>query len=67
MTKEYLEWNKTVNSSILGEDYVEKIVFDQPERRFWWFDEDYKIYINEFIKRPEYEQRIKQGLKKIIK
>ncbi len=64
MTKEYLEWNKTVNSSILGEDYVEKIVFDQPERRFWWFDEDYKIYINEFIKRPEYEQRIKQGLKK---
>lgn len=64
MTKEYLEWNKTVNSSILGEDYVEKIVFDQPESRFWWFDENYKIYINEFIKRPEYEQRIKQGLKK---
>ena len=64
MTKEYLEWNKTVNSSILGEDYIEKTVFDQPERRFWWFDEDYKIYLNEFIKRPEYEQRIKQGLKK---
>ena len=64
MKNEYLERNETENLSVLGQDYAEKIVFDQPKSHFWWFDNDYKIYINEFIKRPEYEQRIKQGLKK---
>ncbi len=64
MKMEYIEWNETVNLSLLGEDYPEKIVFDQPESHFWWLDEDYKFYLNEFIKRPEYEQRIKKGLRK---
>lgn len=64
MKNEYLEWNETVNLSVLGQDYAEKIVFDQPKSHFWWFDNDYKIYINEFIKRPEYKNRIKEGLKK---
>ena len=64
MKEEYLKWNETVNSSILGEDYDEKIVFNQPESHFWWFDKGYKNYLKEFLKRPEYEQRIKKGLKK---
>ena len=28
MKNEYLEWNETVNLSVLGQDYAEKIVFD---------------------------------------
>ena len=64
MKDEYLKWNETVNSSIIGKDYAEKIVLNQPESRFWWFDKGYKNYLKEFLKRPEYEQRIKKGLKK---
>ena len=64
MKNEYLEWNETVNLSVLGQDYAEKIVFEKPKSHFSWFDNDYKNYINEFIKRPEYKNRIKEGLKK---
>ena len=51
-----------IGSGLIAKSRSEKIVFDQPESHFWWLDEDYKFYLNEFIKPPEYEQRIKKGL-----
>ena len=61
MKREYLEWSLTVDSSILGKDYPENILMEQPKRRFWMTDDRYKPFLKEFIKRPEYEKRIKRG------
>ena len=61
MKSEYLEWSLTVDSSILGKDYPENILMEQPKRRFWMTDDRYKSFLEEFIKRPEYEKRIKRG------
>jgi hypothetical protein len=61
MKREYLEWSLTVDSSILGKDYPENILMEQPKRRFWMTDDRYKSFLEEFIKRPEYEKRIKRG------
>ena len=60
MKSEYLEWSLSVDSSVLGRDYPENTLLDQPERHFWMIDDRYKPYLDEFIKRPEYEKRIKR-------
>ena len=60
MKSEYLEWSSSVDSSVLGRDYPENTLLDQPERHFWMTDDRYKPYLDEFIKRPEYEKRIKR-------
>ena len=60
MKREYLEWSLSVDSSVLGEDYPENVLFEQPERHFWMTDDRYKPYLEEFVKRPEYEKRIKR-------
>ena len=60
MKSEYLEWSLSVDSSVLGRDYPENTLLDQPERHFWMTDDRYKPYLDEFIKRPEYEKRIKR-------
>jgi len=62
MKEEYLTWNATVDSSILGQDYTEgKLVGKHPESHFWMNDPRYEPYLNEWVKRPEYEKRIKMG------
>jgi len=61
MKSEYLAWSLSVDSSVLGKDYPEKVLLDQPERHFWMTDERYKPFLEEFIKRPEYQERIKRG------
>ena len=60
MKSEYLEWSLSVDSSVLGRDYPENTLLDQPERHFWMTDDRYKPYLDEFIKRSEYEKRIKR-------
>ena len=60
MKSEYLEWSLSVDLSVLGRDYPENTLLDQPERHFWMTDDRYKPYLDEFIKRPEYEKRIKR-------
>jgi hypothetical protein len=61
MKKDYIKWSLSVDSSVLGRDYPENILFDQPERHFWMKDDRYKPYLKEFVKRPEYEKRIKRS------
>ena len=61
LKSEYLEWSLSVDSSVLGKDYPEKVLLDQPEPHFWMTDERYKPFLEEFIKRPEYQERIKTG------
>ena len=61
MKKDYIKWSLSVDSSVLGRDYSENILFDQPERHFWMKDDRYKPYLKEFVKRPEYEKRIKRS------
>jgi hypothetical protein len=51
----------SVDTSVLGKDYPEKVLLDQPEPHFWMTDERYKPFLEEFIKRPEYQERIKRG------
>jgi len=60
MKSEYLEWSLSVDLSVLGRDYPENTLLDQPERHFWMTDDRYKPYLDEFIRRPEYEKRIKR-------
>jgi hypothetical protein len=45
MKREYLEWSLTVDSSILGKDYPENILMEQPKRRFWMTDDSYKSFL----------------------
>ena len=63
MKKEYLVWNNSVDASLKGKDYLEGKVLSQPKTRFWMGDENYKIYLEEFILRPEYERRIRKFYK----
>jgi arylsulfatase A-like enzyme len=57
----YLNWNNSVDNSVEGKDYKEGYLFSQPERHFWMKDDRYFPYMDELIKRPEYEKRIKRG------
>jgi arylsulfatase A-like enzyme len=55
-------WNSQVEASIMGADYPEGTVDpNQPERRFWWEDEAYDPYLEEWKRRPEYAERLKQA------
>ena len=63
MKMEYTAWNNSVDASLKGEDYPEGKVLSQPKTHFWMGDENYKIYLEEFILRPEYERRIKKFYK----
>ena len=57
----YLNWNNSVDRSVEGKDYGEGYLLPQPKRHFWMKDERYIPYMEEFIKRPEYEERIKKA------
>ena len=52
----------SVTASVNGLDYPEKKVTLQPPRIFWWESESYRPYFSEWIKRPEYKQRLKRHI-----
>ena len=52
----------SVTASVNGQDYPEKKVAPQPPRIFWWESESYRPYFSEWIKRPEYGQRLKRHI-----
>jgi arylsulfatase A-like enzyme len=54
--------NTSVTASVEGNDYPEKKIAAQPPRIFWWESEMYRPYFSEWIKRPEYESRLKRFL-----
>jgi arylsulfatase A-like enzyme len=59
MRNMYLEWNASVEASILGKDYPEgKVYEDHPEDHFWMEDPRYKPYLEDWVKIPEYEPYI---------
>lgn len=58
MKTDYLKWSESIDSSQVGMDYPEGKVLNNPERHFWMNDDRYKPYLKEWIKRPEYRDRI---------
>ena len=52
----------SVTVSVNGQDYPKKKVAPQPPRIFWWERESYRPYFSEWIKRPEYGQRLKRHI-----
>jgi arylsulfatase A-like enzyme len=64
MTRAFLIWNSQVEASLRGGDYPERRVIGEPEpQRRWSTSEEYKPYLEQFKKRPEYEKEIKNALK----
>ena len=58
MKDEFIEWNRTVNESINGNDYNEEFI-NEDGREWWPSDKRYKPFLNDLIKRPEYTEYIK--------
>ena len=58
MKTDFLKWGKSIDSSLGGIDYPEGKVLKNPERHFWMNDERYKPYLEEWLNRPEYRDRI---------
>ena len=58
MRMEFLNWNKSVDSSWVGKDYPEGKVLKQPKRQFWMNDERYEPYLKDWLNRSEYRDRI---------
>ena len=58
MRVEFLNWNKSVDSSWVGKDYPEGKVLKQPKRQFWMNDERYEPYLKDWLNRSEYRDRI---------
>jgi hypothetical protein len=46
----------SIQKSIMGKDYIEGKVREQPPRIFWTEVESYKKYFNEWQTRPEYKR-----------
>ena len=62
MTKAMTEMQASIKRSFAGKDYAEgKLLPGDPEPRFWMQLDRYRPYFDEWIKRPEYENRIKRG------
>ena len=59
MKDEFIEWNKSVNESINGNDYNEEFI-NEDGREWWPSDKRYKPFLNDLIKRPEYTEYIKR-------
>ena len=58
MKKDFLKWGKSIDSSLDGIDYPEGKVLKNPERHFWMNDDRYEPYLEEWLNRPEYRDRI---------
>lgn len=50
LTKQWKDWNRSVENSVAGKDYPEGKVLPQPERRMWRDDPAYAPYVNEWTK-----------------
>lgn len=62
LKKKFLEWNISINNSIMGLDYPEKTVNkDEPVTHFWKDDPKYKSFIEEYGNRPEYSGTLKKN------
>jgi arylsulfatase A-like enzyme len=61
MKMEFIKWNQTVESSMLGKDYPEGKVLENPKSHFWMKDDRYHPFLEEWSKRPEYRDRILRG------
>jgi arylsulfatase A-like enzyme len=61
MKKEFILWNETVKLSEEGKDYPEGKVLKNPKSHFWMKDERYQPYLEEWLRRPEYRNRILKG------
>ena len=58
MKTDFLKWGKSIDSSLDGIDYPEGKVLKNPERHFWMNDDRYEPYLEEWLNRPEYRDRI---------
>ena len=58
MKTDFLKWSKSIDSSLNGIDYPEGKVLKNPERHFWMNDDRYEPYLEEWLNRPEYRDRI---------
>ena len=61
MKMEFKKWNQTVELSMLGKDYPEGKVLENPKSHFWMKDDRYRPFLEEWSKRPEYRDRILRG------
>ena len=61
MKMEFKKWNQTVELSMLGKDYPEGKVLENPKSHFWMKDDRYQPFLEEWSKRPEYRDRILRG------
>ena len=61
MKMEFIKWNRTVESSMLGKDSPEGKVLENPKSHFWMKDDRYQPFLEEWSKRPEYRDRILRG------
>ena len=61
MKMEFKKWNQSVELSMLGKDYPEGKVLENPKSHFWMKDDRYQPFLEEWSKRPEYRDRILRG------
>lgn len=59
MIEKFGKWNESVEKSINGHDYPKKKVDQTTERHYWMNDPGYEPYLEEWSKRWEYKNRIK--------
>lgn len=60
LKRQLLDWNRSVEESVAGEDYPSgRVAPDQPRRRFWTEVEAYEPYFDQWKTRPEYRGRLK--------
>lgn len=66
MKSAFEAWNASVDRSEQGKDYPEGRVSPAhlKEPHFWWEDERYQPYLEEFQKRPEYNEPLTKALNK---
>lgn len=61
MVNTYKKWDQTVENSIKGLDYPEKIVTDSSRDHTWMKDPRYEPYLDEWVNRWEYKERIERS------
>ncbi len=60
LVQTFMEFNQSVERSIAGLDYPEKEVTDSSHRHFWMNDPRYEPYLDEWVQRWEYKERIER-------
>lgn len=54
----FTDFDASVEKSIEGKDYPEGKLTDKPYRQGWMTDPRYRQYLDDWVKRPEYRDRI---------